>query len=908
MEPGRGRASPYKSSNNPMTDSIALPFERRVLSNGLTLLMHRDPKVPQVAVNVWYKVGSRNERAGKTGLAHLFEHLMFEGSLHHDDEYFAPLEDVGATQINATTSRDRTNYFQTVPVHALDLALWLESDRMGFFLDALTEEKLEEQRSVVLNEMRQGYNQPYGKLWKVIAESTYPDGHPYSWPVIGQQEDVEAFTLEDAREWFSTWYGPDNAVLTLAGDIDFDDATTRVERYFGDIPAGKPIVESGSWTAERTETRTVRMQDRVPQARLALVWNLPAITDPDYLPLYYLAGVLSSGRSSALFRRLVHRDELVTDISASMRPGYLASNLVIQADARPGVELDAICSTLEDELARVVEEGPDPAQLERSQTQVRAGLLRQLQRVGGLSGKANVLASGEAYYQQPDVVLDQLRDGMALTPADLDRVMQRWLMHSGGGLRGVLRLDVEPFTDLAPRSTDVNLDRSSPPSLPDPSSASPPLVEQVRLENGDRLLHLYRPHLPLVRLEVNLPGGFATDLTSIPGTARFTAEALAEGTRQRDAFAISDAIRSQGATLSVHASLDSTTLSMTALEENLDETLSLASELVAEAAFPEPEIERLREELRAEIAQEEASPGHLAQRLLPHLLYGEGHTYATSFTGAGSTEELDQIQRQTLDRHRLDWYLGARARIACAGSVAVEEITQRLEAVLTTWPGGELSELEIDAQAKPQPGIHFIERPGSEQALLFAGILAPAIDIRTAPALDIFNSAFGGAFTSRINTNLREDKAWTYGAHSTLVQTRAQRPFLIYTEVDQEHTLEAIGELERETNEVLSTRPIDERELERARDNLLLSLPARWETLAGSTRVLSDLLVLDQPVETLEAYAAGLQAASTENVAAAIEPWFDYERVVWVVVGDRKVGRAIEKKRDLRGWTSPSAG
>lgn len=889
-----------------MTDSLALPYQRRVLDNGLTLLLHRDPKVPHVAVNVWYLVGSKNERPGATGLAHLFEHLMFEGSLHHDGEYFAPLEDVGATQINATTSRDRTNYFQTVPLHGLDLALWLESDRMGFFLEALTEAKLEEQRSVVLNEMRQGYNQPYGKLWKVIAESTYPPGHPYSWPVIGRRADVESVTLDDARQWFSTYYGPSNAILTLAGDIEFDDAAERVERYFGPIPAGEPILEPGPWAAERSDAIGVRMEDRVPQARLMCVWNLPSITHPDYLALHYAANVLSSGRSSVLFRRLVHAEQLVTDISASMRPGYLGSNLVIQADARSGVELDQVCAAVEDELARVLETGTDPDQLLRAQTQTRAGLLKRLQRVGGMGGKANVLASGQAFFDAPDVVLEQLEAGLALTVEDLDRVLRRWVINDDGSLRGVLRVDVEPFAagrSIGSAPDEDTLDRTVPPSLPKPRSPRRPEIEEMRLGNGASLLHVHRPGLPLVRMEINLPGGFCTDLTAVPGTARLTAEALAEGTRHRDAFAISDAIRSLGASLSVDADLDRTSVAITALEENLDPTLELASELIAEATFPDREIERLRQEVRADIAQEEASPGHLAQRLLPRLLYGSGHPYSISFTGTGTVSELDSITREALDLHRRRWYHGPQALIAAAGSVPALELAGRLETALATWPDGEIEALEVDASPRPQPGVHFIERAGSEQALLFAGVLASPIDVELAPHLDIFNTVFGGSFTSRINTNLREEKAWTYGAHSALIQTRGLRPFLIYTEVDQEHALEALDEVERELSDVVSSRPINERELARTRDYLLLSLPAGWETLTGCAHILSDLLTYEQPVSTLDAYVEGLRRASLEDVASAIQPWLDPAQLVWVVVANASVGEQIRRRHEIVSWT-----
>ncbi len=880
-------------------DSLSLPYQRHVLDNGLTVLLHQDRKAPHVAVNVWYRVGSKNERPGKTGLAHLFEHLMFEGSQHHDGEYFAPLEDVGATQINGTTSRDRTNYFQTVPVHALDLALWLESDRMGFFLEAFTEDKLEEQRSVVLNEMRQGYNQPYGKLWKTIAETTYPAGHPYSWPVIGYEVDVENVTFDDAHEWFRTYYGPTNAIVSLAGDLDFDNALERVERYFGAISPGDPTVEPGPWFARRNETRHLTQQDRVPQPRLTLVWNIPDVTDPDFLPLHYAANVISAGRSAVLFRRLVHQDELVTDIDAAIRSGVLGSNFVVQADARPGVELDRVHAAVEEELTQIARDSIDPAQLERAQAQIRARLLTQMQRVGGLSGKANTLASGEAIFARPDAVIEQLERGLGLTASDLNAAFRRWVADEER-LLGALRVDTVPFGE--PKSVDPapDLGRSTPPKLTTPKIAARPPITTRQLNNGAQLFHLHRPDLPLVRVEINLPGGFASDSEAIAGTARMTAAALPEGTSRHDAFAISDRIRSLGARLSVGAHLDSTSIAITTLPEKLQDILEVTSELVADATFPEHNIERLREELRADIAQEEATPGHLAQRVLPRLLFGQGHPYAAPLTGSGSEAELDTIDQSALRQHRDTWYLGNQAKVAAAGSFDVDEIARYLEATLGAWPAASPQPPAVTSTAQPQPGIAFIERAGSEQSSIFGGLLAPPIDPDLTAYLQIFNAAFGGTFTSRINSNLREDKAWTYGAHSTLVPTRGQRPFLLYTEVDRAHTVDALRELELELEAVHGNRPLSDQELERVRSNLLLSLPATWETLAGATNVMGDLLVYDLEVATLDTYVERLQSATVGQVMAAVEPWLIPEQMIWVVVGNAEAGEALAEAFDIR--------
>jgi zinc protease len=292
--------------------TIDMPFQRSVLPNGLTLIVHEDRKAPIVAVNVWYHVGSKNEKPGRTGFAHLFEHLMFNGTENYDKDFFGPLEQAGATDMNGTTNEDRTNYFQNVPTNALDLALWMESDRMGHLTGAISQPKLDEQRGVVQNEKRQGENEPYGKVWDFLTPKLYPANHPYSWSVIGSMEDLDAAKLDDVKDWFQNYYGAANAVVVVAGDIDAATARQKVEKYFGDIPAGPPVARQQAWVAKRTGSQRGIMQDRVPQARIYKVWNVPGwgTRDGDYLNL--VSDILSTGKTSRLYKRLVYDEQVAT--------------------------------------------------------------------------------------------------------------------------------------------------------------------------------------------------------------------------------------------------------------------------------------------------------------------------------------------------------------------------------------------------------------------------------------------------------------------------------------------------------------------------------------------------------------------------------------------------------------------
>ena len=446
--------------------AVEIPYERFVLPNGLTVLVHEDHKAPIVAVNVWYHVGSKNERPGRTGFAHLFEHLMFNGSEHYDKEFQDPLERAGATDLNGTTNEDRTNYFANVPTSALDLALWLESDRMGHLLGAITQAKLDEQRGVVQNEKRQGENEPYGKVWDFLTPRLYPANHPYSWTVIGSMEDLDAAKLDDVKGWFQSYYGPANAVLVVAGDIDVATAKAKVERYFGDIPSGPPVARQETWIAKRTGSQRGVMQDRVPQARLYKVWNVPewGSADGDYLGL--AASALSTGKSSRLFKRLVYDEQIATDVDASADLREIGGLFTIEAGVRPGVDPARVERAIDEELARLLAAGPTAVELQRAKTLTRAGFIRGVERIGGFGGKSDVLAKGEVFAGRPDFYKTQLARIAAATAAQVRGAAVRWLSD------GVYTLEVRPFPEYAVAPSGA--DRSALPQPGTPPDAEIP--------------------------------------------------------------------------------------------------------------------------------------------------------------------------------------------------------------------------------------------------------------------------------------------------------------------------------------------------------------------------------------------------------------------------------------------------
>ncbi|MDT8436260.1 MAG: pitrilysin family protein [Gemmatimonadota bacterium] len=860
---------------------VAIPFTKHVLDNGLTLIVHEDRKAPIVAVNVWYHVGSKNEKPGKTGFAHLFEHLMFNGSEHADTDYFQVLEPLGATDLNGTTNKDRTNYFQNVPTSALDVALWMESDRMGHLLGAIDQAKLDEQRGVVQNEKRQGENQPYGRAWTEISENTYPKGHPYSWSVIGSMEDLDAASLEDAHEWFRTYYGPQNAVLVLAGDIDAATAIEKVERYFGDIPPGPPITKHETWIAKRSGEHRQVMQDRVPQARVYMVWNAPEWKHTDADLLDFASSVLASGKTSRLYRRLVYDDQTATSAVAFFMGGEIGSQFMMMGTARPGVDPSVVEAAMREELERFLAEGPTAEELTRVKTQERAGFLRGIERIGGFGGKSDVLAQGEVYAGDPafyQVRQERLQDA---TAAEVRDAARRWLSD------GVYVLEVRPFPSLAAAAEGV--DRAALPVPGTPPAPDFPEVRRATLANGMQVVLAERPGLPLVRMQLVLDAGYAADPAERPGLANLTMDMLDEGTTSRDALEISEELALLGANLGTGANLDQVLVSLSALKENLAPSLALFADVVRNPSFPETDLERLRRQTLARIQQEKSQPMGMAMRTLPPLLYGEGHPYAQPLTGSGTEASVAAITPADLRGYHATWFRPGNATLVVAGDVTLDEIVPELEKAFRGWEAGAVPEKNLAGAKRPDaPVIYLLDRPGSPQSVILAGQLIPPTANPDERAFEVMNTVLGGAFISRINLNLREDKGWSYGARAIAWDAAGPRPFAVYAPVQSDRTAEAMTEILAELNGIRGDRPVTADELRKAVDNLTLSLPGRWETIGRVAGSLGEIVRFGLPDDWFDTYADEVRAVSAEEASAVARDFLAPDRMVWVVVGDRE--------------------
>ncbi|MEX1220566.1 MAG: pitrilysin family protein [Idiomarina sp.] len=879
-------AEPAKTAASVQQQRQALPeidisHQSFTLPNGLTVIVHEDRKAPIVAVNLWYGVGSKDEGPSQTGFAHLFEHLMFNGTENYDDEYFGPFEKAGATDMNGTTNNDRTNYFQNVPTPALDMALWMESDRMGHLLGAVTQDKLDEQRGVVQNEKRQGEAQPYGRVFSVLAEETFPAGHPYSWSVIGSMEDLNAASLDDVHQWFEDYYGAANAVIVLAGDIDLETAKEKVTKYFGHIEAGKPLTKTESWVAKATGTKRMTMEDNVPASRMYKVWNTAEMgtQDSDYLGL--LVDIFANGKNSRLYQRLVYDEQIASAVFGFQYDRVLAGQFILGADAKPGVELSAIEAIVDEELQRLLKEGPTADELARVKFRQAANFVRGAERIGGFGGKSDILAAGEVYHDNPAFYQQQLETLQNTTPADIQAAMQKWLTD------GAFVLNVVPQPNYM--TGESQADRSELPALGTLPELDLPELTTFTLSNGLEVALAERHDVPTVQMSLVFDSGYAADFGDKPGTASFTMNMLKEGTANRDALELQADLDSLGTNLNASASLDSSRISMDTLTTNLTPSLEIFADVLLNASFSAEEIERKRSIWLQNIVKEKAQPQAQALRVLPGLLFGNNHAYSVPLTGSGTVDSIGALTRDDLVAHRENWLRPDNARLVIVGDTTAAAIKPILEQQLANWqqPTSSKPSKQFVPVAQQQSNrVFLIDQPGSPQATIIAGQLAPSGNTSDAEAIDVMNTILGGSFTSRLNMNLREDKGWSYGVRSTWLDADAQGIYLTVAPVQSDQTKASIQEILRELTGYIGDENATAAELEKVKANKTAKLPGAYETKGALLQAIVNTLEKEQDMAWLESYGERVQGLQLSAIHTVAEDVLRPNALTWVIVGD----------------------
>ena len=870
--------APVKPAPLPAVD---IAYTKFVLDNGLTLIVHEDHKAPVVAVNVWYHVGSKDERPGRTGFAHLFEHLMFNGSENYKDDWFKVMEAAGATKLNGTTWLDRTNYFQNVPTSALDLTLWMESDRMGHLLGAIDQKVLDEQRGVVQNEKRQGQNRPYGKTSEVITQNTYPAGHPYSWETIGSMEDLNAASLDDVKEWFQGHYGAANAVLVIAGDVTVADAKARVEKYFGDIPSGPVIQRQQEWIAKMSGEHRASMQDHVPQARIYKVWNIPGYKQRDFTLIDMTGDLLTTGKNSRLYKRLVYTDRTATAVSASVGPFELGSQLEIVVTVKPGNDPAAVEKAMNEEVARFLATGPTPAELDRVRTTNYANFVRGIERIDGFGGTSAILAESQVYGGTPDFYKTRLGWMRDATPADIQGAAKRWLSD------GAFVLNVVP-TPVYKTSVST-VDRSKRPDTGAPPSLSLPQPQRAKLANGLQVVVVERHSAPVVDFTMISDAGFAADSQAKPGTARLAMLMLQEGTKTRSSLEISDRAESLGATLGVGNSLDRSYLSMNALSARLGESLELYADVLMNPTFPDKELERLRGQTLATIQQEKAQPQGIINRIAPRLVYGDGHAYANPASGSGTEQAVSGMKSSELAAFYRAWIRPDNSTLLVVGDTTLAAIRPMLEQRFGAWraPAGAAPKKNISTVAlQPKPRVFLVDRPGAEQSQILAVTVGPTRADPDHIRFVALDTLLGGNFVSRLNMNLREDKHWSYGAGTRITDAVGQGTFRAGGGVQTDKTAESMVEIRKELRDVIGARKPDDAELKFAKDSIAIALPGNNETSGEIADSYAEIVTYGLKDTYWNDFVGDLTALTPADVNASAGKLVHPDALTWVVVGD----------------------
>lgn len=865
-----------------MSEPITPPpfdFRKQTLANGLDVIAVRRPGPPTAAVNLWYHVGSKDEERDQRGYAHLFEHIMFEGSEHYPGDFFKHLQPLGAS-INGSTSTDRTNYFTDIPAAHVERVLAMESDRMGWLVPALDAKKLDVQRDVVKNEYRQTHaNRPYGQAWRILAEAMYPPQHPYSWLTIGVMEDLDAASVDDVAAFFRRFYVPANASLAVVGDVPEDEVFAMAERYFGPIPGGSKALRPWTPPVGLDGWKTMEVNDRVELDRIYTVWHTVPQFDYWDAPLSLLADVLGKGRSSRLYRKMVIEEQWAQDVSVYHSARELAGTFGVIVTLRPGVDVARVGQAVHDAIDSVVEEGVKEEELERVKTMKASSFLFALEHAGGFGGVADRLNAYNIYCGDPSRITTDLQRYMKVTTRELhDAAVDYLYTRKKPAARLTIR-GRKPAVGIA------KLDRATPPPARTPAPFRAPKPEVRALSNGMPVWVLPKRDLPTVVAGVAVRGGGGIQPVDRPGLAQVVASMLDEGTKARSAEQLAAEVESMGAALSASCGWDGMYVSIRCLKPVLGRTLDLAADVLREAAFPVAEWERIRGQSAAALRSERDSADARCHRALMKALYPEGHAYRHPLDGVESVVAgLDRAEALAFRDRALS---PSRAAVVVAGDVDPDEVVKLLEARLGDWRGedAEPSAIEPPSRAS-RPRILLLNRPGAPQAVVRFGHVGIARHDADHDPLMLFNQVLGGQFTSRLNEKLREERGFTYGVRSGFDGRRGAGPFAISASLQADKLAVAFEDVRHELLEALGDRPASQTEIDEARRSLIEGQARHFETPSALVNRYASVFIHGLPIDYLETFPARISEVDLASIAAASRRHVRPDSLVAVVVAD----------------------
>jgi zinc protease len=909
--PAQAAAKPAAAKPAPL-EVPQLKFEKYKLENGLEVILSEDHRLPMVAVNLWYHVGPANELPGRTGFAHLFEHMMFEGSRHvPGSAHFHFLEAAGASDINGTTDFDRTNYFETLPSNQLELALWLESDRMGYLPDKLDQANLSNQQDVVRNERRQSVeNSPYGVVEEGLFHQLFPKEHPYYGEVIGSHLDIQSAKLEDVRNFFKLYYAPNNASLAIVGDFNPEKARELVEKYFGPLKRGEDVPKIKAITPPITTERHAVIQDNVQLPRVYMGWLTSPIYKPGDAEAELAAAILGGGKSSRLYKKLVYEKQIAQDVDVNQQPLILGSVFEVQATAKAGVKPEDLEKAINVELEAFRKEGPTAAELARARNVIESRIIAGLETLGGFGGVADRLNRYNHYLGTPDFLAADIGRYENATRESVQAFAQGQLIGSQRaavyGVPGKQDLGAEVATPKAPEKDPsknngepVNADAEWRKDAPKPGPASAlhlPVPEKFQLSNGLTVLYSERPGLPLVAASLVLRAGSGMNPVERPGLASMTARMLQQGTTTHSALQIADRAADLGATLNSGAGTDTTGISTRSLSRSFPDALELLADVALHPSFPQAEIERVRSERLTGIVQEKDEPFSLATRVLDAALYGPRHTYG--YPDSGTTESIKAISRDDLEKFWKQNYFPDDTALVVTGNITLAALKPLLEKQFGAWKQGRSAAGAMSSPERTDAKVILVDRPGAPQTTLVCFSMGLARSTPDYAPVEVMNTDLGGLFSSRINMNLREAHGYTYGAFSFFRFHRAPGPFIAGADVRTDATAPATAELFKELRRMRDTQ-MTPAELILSKDSIARSLPGRFERGTEAAASFAELFTYDLPLDYFSTLPERINAVTIEQAQAVAKKYILPDKMIVLAVGDRAKIEEDMKKLNL---------
>ena len=886
-------------------DEIVIPYSEYVLDNGLKVILHEDDSDPIAHVDVTYHVGSAREEPGRSGFAHFFEHMQFQGSENvGDDQHFKIVSESGGT-LNGTTNRDRTNYFQTVPSNQLERMIWLEADRMGYFLDAVTEEKFENQRETVKNERGQNYdNRPYGLIGEKVAEAMYPEGHPYSWLTIGYIEDLDRATLNDLKKFFLDYYGPNNATLTIGGDIDPEQTLEWVNKYFGSIPRGPEVADPDPQLVSLEEDRYVSYEDNIQQPLIYMSFPTVHARHPDEAPLDVLANVLGQGKTSILYANLEKTGDAV-GVGTNHPCGELACTFDIYALPNPasGLTLAELEAAMRESIAEVEERGINDDDLARVKASIRSGNIYGLETV---SGKVRQLAANETFEDDANLIGAELARYDAVTAEDVMRVYRKYIQGQGAVVLSVLPRgsdiaparpdtftmyerdipEVEDVSDLEWSPPEDDFDRSVMPAPGENPSLSAPEIYEATLSNGIPVIGTVNDEVPTTQLYITIDAGQNYESLDELGLASLTASMLNETSTTMTPEERSNRLAKLGSSVGTFSGDRESGVSVRSLTENLDETIAIAMDTLRNPAFEQADFDRLKAQTIEGIKSAKKNPQSIAGEIYNRRLYGDDTPWA--YSNSGTVESVESLTLDDVRRFYEDHYSPAIARVAVVSSLGEDEVMAAL-APLADWQGGDVEEApEYEFPELEEGTIYFVDVPNAPQSQIRIGKRSLPYDATGEYyRAGLMNYTLGGAFNSRINLNLREDKGYTYGARAGFRGGKTSGSYTAGAGVRTDSTLDSIRQFFAEIDAYRENGITDE-DIAFTKSSIGQSEARQFESPGQKIGLIDRMQDYDLDPDYLEERKAILADLTRDDAQVMARELLDTDEMIIVVVGDKE--------------------